>query len=127
MFKKIAPPKKNCPGPPPMNNFFSFGVPKGKKLPLGAPNGKKLPLGTKGNKNFLSFKPLEDFFFSCSPKGSFFPFGTPKEKKNCSCWGGHVFLFFYFFGNFYQRVKKLLNFWNFVNIKVAKFKLNHLG
>jgi hypothetical protein len=24
-------------------------------------------------------------------------------------------------------VKKLLNFWNFVTIKVAKFKLKHLG
>ena len=31
------------------------------------------------------------------------------------------------FGNFFQHVKKLLNFWNFVNIKVAKSKLNHLG
>ena len=24
-------------------------------------------------------------------------------------------------------MKKLLKFWNFLNIKVAKFKLNHLG
>ena len=37
------------------------------------------------------------------------------------------FLFFYFFGKFFQHVKKLLNFWNFVKIKVAKFKLNHLS
>ena len=29
--------------------------------------------------------------------------------------------------NFFQHVKKLLNFWNFVNIKVAKSKLDHLG
>ena len=34
---------------------------------------------------------------------------------------------FFFFGNFFQHVKKLFNFWNFVNIKVAKSKLNHLG
>ena len=28
---------------------------------------------------------------------------------------------------FFHHVKKLLNFWNFVNIKVANSKLNHLG
>ena len=33
----------------------------------------------------------------------------------------------YIFGHFFQHVKKLLNFWNFVNIKVGKSKLNHLG
>ena len=32
-----------------------------------------------------------------------------------------------FFGNFFQHVKKLIDFGNFVKIKVAKFKLNHLG
>jgi hypothetical protein len=37
------------------------------------------------------------------------------------------FLFFIFFGKLFQHVKKLLNFWNFVKIKGAKFKLNHLG
>ena len=31
------------------------------------------------------------------------------------------------FANFFQHVKKLINFWNFVKIKVAKFKLNYLG
>ena len=31
------------------------------------------------------------------------------------------------FVNFFQHVKKLFNFGNFVNIKVAKSKLNHLG
>ena len=35
-------------------------------------------------------------------------------------------IFFLFFGNFFQQVKKLLNFWDAVNIKVAKFKLDHL-
>ena len=38
-------------------------------------------------------------------------------------WTG--FLFSFFSGNFFQHVKKLLNFWNFVNIKVAKSKLDH--
>ena len=33
----------------------------------------------------------------------------------------------FFFGNFFQHVKKLINFLNFVNIKVAKSKSNHLG
>ena len=42
--------------------------------------------------------------------------------------GGWTGIFFLsFFGKFFQHVKKLLNFWNFVNIKVAKFKLDHLG
>jgi hypothetical protein len=31
------------------------------------------------------------------------------------------------FGNFFQHVKKLLNFWILVNIKVAPAKLDHLG
>ena len=33
----------------------------------------------------------------------------------------------FFFQFFFQHVKKLINFWSFVKIKVAKFKLNHLG
>ena len=32
-----------------------------------------------------------------------------------------------FFGIFFQHVKKLFNFWNFVKIRVAKFKLNQTG
>ena len=54
------------------------------------------------------------------------------EKENilmCSSGGGEgpAQIFLFFFGNFFQHVKKLINFGNFVNIKVAKFKLNHLG
>ena len=41
--------------------------------------------------------------------------GEGRHKKNI------------FFGNFFQHVKKLINFRTFVKIKVAKFKLNHLG
>ena len=41
--------------------------------------------------------------------------------------GGPGFYFFYFFGNFFQHVKKIFNFWNFVKIKVAKFKLSQTG
>ena len=36
-------------------------------------------------------------------------------------------IYFYFFGNFVQHVKKLFNFGNFEKNKVAKSKLNHLG
>ena len=36
-------------------------------------------------------------------------------------------IFFFFLESFFQHVKKLINFWNFVNIKVAKSKSNHLG
>jgi hypothetical protein len=35
--------------------------------------------------------------------------------------------FFFFFGNFFLHVKKLFNFRDVVNIKVAKFKLDYLG
>ena len=38
-----------------------------------------------------------------------------------------VFYFFLILANFFKHVKKLSNFWNFVSIKVAKSKLNHLG
>ena len=53
------------------------------------------------------------FFFTipmCSSGGG----GGPAQKKK-------------FLGNFFQHVKKLIDFGNFVKIKVAKFKLNHLG
>ena len=46
----------------------------------------------------------------CSSGGG----GGPAQKKN-------------FFANFFQHVKKLINFGNFVKIKVAKFKLNQTG
>ena len=58
--------------------------------------------------------------------------GTWTWKKNilmCSSGGGggpaqkNIF----FLAIFFQHVKKLINFGNFVKIKVAKFKLNHLG
>ena len=42
------------------------------------------------------------------------------------CWWWCV-RWYFFLGNFFQHVKKLLNFWNFVNIKVAKAKLDHFG
>ena len=41
--------------------------------------------------------------------------------------GGPVQKIFFLFAKFFQHVKKLFNFWNFVKIKMAKFKLNHLG
>ena len=47
----------------------------------------------------------------CSSGGG----GGPAQKNN------------FFLAIFFQHVKKLINFWSFVKIKVAKFKLNHLG
>ena len=54
-----------------------------------------------------------DFYtiLMCSSGGG----GGPAQKKTKK------------FANFFQHVKKLINFGNFVKIKVAKFKLNHLG
>ena len=126
MLKKIAKKiVKKYTGPPPHEQFF---------FPLGDQREKNFLWGTKWKKNPLGdqrklklpfFKPLEELFFSWSPKGSFFPFGPPKEKKLLM--GGRTGIFFLlFFGNFFQHVKKLLKFWNFLNIKLAKLKLNHL-
>ena len=74
MFKKIA--KKNkkiCTGPPPMSKFFSFGVPKGKKLPLGHQLEKNFLWETKrGLKK-------RKFLFPLVPQRNFFPLGAPKE------------------------------------------------
>ena len=33
----------------------------------------------------------------------------------------------FFFEQFFSTCEKITQFWNFVTIKVAKFKLNHLG
>ena len=54
-----------------------------------------------------------DFYtiLMCSSGGG----GGPAQKKPKN------------FANFFQHVKKFINFGNFVKIKVAKFKLNHLG
>ena len=41
--------------------------------------------------------------------------GRPGTKKH------------FFFGNFFQHVKKLINFLNLLNINVTKSKPNHLG
>ena len=41
--------------------------------------------------------------------------------------GGPVQKIFFFFANFFQHVNFFFNFWNFLKIKVAKFKLNHFG
>ena len=46
------------------------------------------------------------------------------RKKGRPIW---IALLLIYSGNFFQHVKKILKFWNFLNIKVAKFKLNHLG
>ena len=58
--------------------------------------------------------------------------GIHESEKNtlmCSSGGGGgpAQFFFIFFANFFQYVKKLINFGNFLKIKVAKFKFNHLG
>ena len=78
-------------------------------------------------------KPFFPHFFSRSalifhlvPQRKFFTLWYPKGKKIAQGVEDRG-NFFYFFGNFFQHVKKLLKFWNFLNIKVAKFKLNHLS
>ena len=127
MLKKIAKKKeKKYTGPPPHEQFIFLWGTKGKKLPLGDQEKKSSSRGLKKG----------SFSFLWSPKGFFFPFGAPKEvffplvpqrKKNLLMGGRTGIFFHYFFGNFFQHVKKLINFGNFVKIKVAKFKLNHLG
>ena len=127
MLKKIAKKiVKKYTGPPPHEQiFFPLGDQREKNFLWGT-KWKKNPLGDQRKLKLPFFKPLEELFFSWSPKGSFFPL-VPQRKINCSWGGGPVYFFSFFFGNFFQHVKKLLKFWNFVKIKVAKFKLSHLG
>jgi hypothetical protein len=127
MLKKIAKKKREkiyrC--SPPEANFFPLGY-QWEKTSFGAPNGKKILLGDQRKQKLPFFNPLEDFFFLLVPQRKFFPLWSSKGKKFAHG-GEDRYIFFSNFGNFFQRVKKILKFWNFVKVKVAKFKLNHLG
>ena len=69
MLKKIAKiRKKIAPALPPLNKLFSFGTPK----------GKKLPFGNQGKKSFRGPKKGSSYFL-WSPKGSFLSFEPPKD------------------------------------------------
>ena len=70
-----------------------------------------MDLKTKTKFNVPGYMNLKKKIFLCVAQGV----GVARHKK------------YFFFGNFFQHVKKLINFGNFVKIKVAKFKLNHLG
>ena len=52
-------------------------------------------------------------------------FDTQRKKKLHKGWKTGAF--FFLFVNFFQHLKKLLNFCKLVNIKVSDFKLDHLG
>ena len=90
---------------------------------------------------FTKFQKLR-IFFICSkispkPKKNLLRSATPFELyiriffSSDSRTPVHGILFFLQihvpFGEIFSTCKKILNFWNFVNIKVAPFKLNHLG
>ena len=69
--------------------------------------------------------PLEKLFFSLGPpKEAFFPFGKGKKMLKG---GGPVQICFLILAIFFQHEKKILNFLDFVIIKMAKSKLDHLG
>ena len=132
MLKKIAKiRKKKYTGPPPHEHFFFLWGTKGKKLPLWHQMEKTFFGGPKEIKtSFFQASPLRNFFFSWSLKGSFFllvpqrkffSLWSPKGKKFAHGGEGRR-KSFYFLGNFFKYVKKLINFLNFLNIKVAKSK-----
>ena len=125
MLKKIAK-KIKTRATPNEQTFFLWGT-KGKKTSFWGPREKKVPLGAKKNGSFyFLWSPKGSFFHLVPQRKFFFRFGTQKEKKLLKGWRTGA-IFFNFFGNFFQHVKKLINFWNFVKIKVAKFKLNQTG
>ena len=67
-----------------------------------------MDLKKKQNSMYLG-KESEKKILMCSSGGG----GGPAQKKNLD--------------NFFQHVKKLLNFWNFVNMKVAKHSVKPFG
>ena len=137
MLKKIAPPpppkKKKCSGPPPPPELhirivkeinISYTPVHGfeEKSKFHVPGYMDLKkkqnimypgtwIWRKNKIQCTGVHESEKKILMCSSGGG----GGPAQKKNI------------FFGNFFQHVKKLINFGNFVKIKVSKFKLNHLG
>ena len=77
-------------------------------------NSKNWVIFSHAEKNCQKIKKIKNR--STPPWEFFFVWGT-KGKKIAQGEEGR--------SNFFQHVKKLLNFWNFVNIKVAKSKLDH--
>ena len=124
MLKKIA--KKNCPGPPPLEQiFFPLGYQR-EKTSFGGPREEKSSSrGLKKGSFYFLWSP-KGCFFHLVPQRKFFYLWYPKGKKLAQEVEDRG-KFFYFFGNFFQHVKKLPNFWDVVNIKMAKSKLYQLG
>ena len=121
--KNVKSKKQICTGPPPLEHFFSFGFQR-EKLPLGDQMEKKIIWGTKGNKKTsFSYAPWETFFSLGPPKEAFFPLWYPKGWRR----GGPVQICFLIMALFFNMKKKILNFWEFVSIKIGKSKLDHLG
>ena len=118
--------KKNCSGPPPPEHY---NAPLFSSSFFGQKSLFFLQIHVPGYMEFC-------FFFKSMYPGTwnFVSSSNPctrvhesEKKKYFLIMGGWTgFLFSFFFGNFFQQVKKLLNFWDAVNIKVAKFKLDHL-
>ena len=102
--------KKNCPGPPPLEQIFFLWGTKGKKLPLGHQMEKKTSFGGPREKKSSS-RGLK--------KGSFFfPFGAPKEvffplvpqRKKFAQGVEDQGNFFFFFWQFFSTCEKINQF-----------------
>ena len=84
----------------PLSKFFSFGVPKGEKLPLGHQMEKTSFGGPKEIKTSF-FKPLEELFFLLVPQRKFFSLWYPEGKK-IAHGGEDRGKYSYFFGQFFS-------------------------
>jgi hypothetical protein len=110
--------KKNCTGPPPLEQFNSFGGNIGKKLPLGA-QMEKTSFGRPKEIKTSFFKAPKGFFFLLVPQRKlFFPFEVPKERKLLR--GRRAGAFFFFFWQFFSTCEKITQFLEFCKYQGGK-------
>jgi hypothetical protein len=89
-----------------LSKFFSFGVPKGKKLPLGDQEKKKsFSRGLKKGSFYFLWSPKESFFHLV-PQRKFFSLWYPKGKKFAQGVEDRRNLF-YFFCHFFSTCEKI--------------------
>ena len=108
--EKYCQKKKNCTGPPPLEQFLILWGNIGKKTSFEGPNGKKILWGTKENKKETFLTP-KGFFPLVPQRKLFFPLGT-KGKQFVQGGEGRC-KFFYFFWQFFSTCEKITQFLRF--------------
>ena len=103
---------------PPWANFFSFGGPKGKKLPLGDQEKKSSSRGLKKGSFYFLWSP-KGSFFHLVPQRKFFTLWYPKGKKIAQGVEdrGKFFLFFWQFFSQCEKITQFLEFCKYQGVK----------